>query len=115
MIVLKATQDKILSILQSMAGIVERRHALPTLANVLTRADELQFVEISAAVLLHAPRKQLNPVRSMSYGAFRELTLGESCVGLFRREESARNWQVISDSGPNQGFGCLLGHEMECQ
>jgi DNA polymerase III sliding clamp (beta) subunit (PCNA family) len=37
MIVLKATQDKVLSILQSVAGIVERRHTLPILANVLLR------------------------------------------------------------------------------
>ena len=34
MIVLKATQDKVLSVLQSVAGIVERRHTLPVLANV---------------------------------------------------------------------------------
>lgn len=37
MIVLKATQDKILAALQSVAGIVERRHTLPILANVLIR------------------------------------------------------------------------------
>ncbi len=37
MIVLKATQDKLLSVLQSVAGIVERRHTLPILANVLIR------------------------------------------------------------------------------
>lgn len=37
MIVLKATQDKVLSVLQSVAGIVERRHTLPILANVLIR------------------------------------------------------------------------------
>jgi len=37
MIVLKATQDKILAVLQSVAGIVERRHTLPILANVLIR------------------------------------------------------------------------------
>jgi DNA polymerase-3 subunit beta len=37
MIVLKATQDKVLSVLQSVAGIVERRHTLPILANVLMR------------------------------------------------------------------------------
>jgi len=37
MIVLKATQDKVLSVLQSVAGIVERRHTLPVLANVLIR------------------------------------------------------------------------------
>ncbi len=37
MIVLKATQDKVLSVLQSVSGIVERRHTLPVLANVLIR------------------------------------------------------------------------------
>ena len=37
MIVLKATQDNVLSVLQSVAGIVERRHTLPILANVLIR------------------------------------------------------------------------------
>ena len=37
MIVLKAIQDKVLAALQSVAGIVERRHTLPILANVLIR------------------------------------------------------------------------------
>jgi DNA polymerase III subunit beta len=37
MIVLKATQEKLLSLLQSVCGIVERRHTLPILANVLMR------------------------------------------------------------------------------
>jgi DNA polymerase III subunit beta len=37
MIVLKSTQDKVLAALQSVAGIVERRHTLPILANVLLR------------------------------------------------------------------------------
>ena len=35
MIVLKTTQDKLLAALQSVAGIIERRHTLPVLANVL--------------------------------------------------------------------------------
>ena len=45
MIVLKATQEKVLGVLQSVAGIVERRHTLPILANVLIRktAGQLQF------------------------------------------------------------------------
>ena len=45
MIVLKATQDKVLSALQSVCGIVERRHTLPVLANVLIRktGNALQF------------------------------------------------------------------------
>ena len=37
MIVLKTAQEKLLSALQSVAGIVERRHTLPILANVLLR------------------------------------------------------------------------------
>lgn len=45
MIVLKATQEKLLSVLQSVAGIVEKRHTLPILANVLLRktAGAVQF------------------------------------------------------------------------
>jgi DNA polymerase-3 subunit beta len=45
MIVLKATQDKVLSVFQSVSGIVERRHTLPILANVMLRktGNALQF------------------------------------------------------------------------
>jgi DNA polymerase-3 subunit beta len=43
MIVLKATQDKVLSSLQSVAGIVERRHTLPILANVMIRKTGAQI------------------------------------------------------------------------
>lgn len=45
MIVLKATQDKVLAVLQSVSGIVERRHTLPILANVLLRktGDSVQL------------------------------------------------------------------------
>ena len=45
MIVLKATQEKLLYTLQSVSGIVERRHTLPILANVLIRktGDQLQL------------------------------------------------------------------------
>jgi len=37
MIVLKTTQNKLLTAVQSVAGIIERRHTLPVLANVLIR------------------------------------------------------------------------------
>ena len=40
MIVLKTEQEKFLSALQSVAGIVERRHTLPILANVLLYASQ---------------------------------------------------------------------------
>lgn len=45
MIVLKAPQQKLLEALQSVAGIVERRHTLPILANVLLRKtdDNIEF------------------------------------------------------------------------
>ncbi len=45
MIVLKATQDKVLPLCKSVAGIVERRHTLPILANVLIRktGGQVQF------------------------------------------------------------------------
>ena len=45
MIVMKTTQDKILSVLQAVSGIVERRHTLPILANVLIRktGSQVQF------------------------------------------------------------------------
>ena len=45
MIVLKAPQEKLLASLQAVSGIVERRHTLPILANVLLRKTgrEVEF------------------------------------------------------------------------
>jgi DNA polymerase-3 subunit beta len=43
MIVLKAPQEKLLGALQSVSGIVERRHTLPILANVLLRKNGPQI------------------------------------------------------------------------
>ncbi len=45
MIVLKAPQQKLLDALQSVAGIVERRHTLPILANVLLKktGEDIEF------------------------------------------------------------------------
>jgi len=43
MIVLKAAQAEFLGALQSVAGIVERRHTLPILANVLIRKEGAQI------------------------------------------------------------------------
>ncbi|MFT3954171.1 MAG: DNA polymerase III subunit beta [Piscinibacter sp.] len=50
MIVLKATQEKVLGALQAVAGIVERRHTLPILANVLLRKNGGQ-VELTTSDL----------------------------------------------------------------
>jgi DNA polymerase-3 subunit beta len=43
MIILKAAQEKVLNALQAVAGIVERRHTLPILANVLIRKSGPQI------------------------------------------------------------------------
>ncbi|GAA3987486.1 DNA polymerase III subunit beta [Comamonas faecalis] len=45
MIVLKAPQEKVIAVLQAVSGIVERRHTVPILANVLIRktGNALQF------------------------------------------------------------------------
>jgi DNA polymerase III subunit beta len=43
MIVLKDSQDKVLAALQAVSGIVERRHTLPILANVLVRKQGRQI------------------------------------------------------------------------
>jgi DNA polymerase-3 subunit beta len=50
MIVLKASQDKLLAALQAVSGIVERRHTLPILANVLIRKQGSQ-VELTTSDL----------------------------------------------------------------
>ena len=46
MLMIKATRDAILRPLQTVAGIVERRHTLPILANVLVRkqGDQVSFL-----------------------------------------------------------------------
>ena len=58
MIVLKAAQAQVLEALQSVAGIVERRHTLPILANVLMRknAGVLEFTtsDLEIQVRTHA-------------------------------------------------------------
>lgn len=43
MIILKTKQETLLSALQSVAGIVERRHTLPILSNVLIQKNGAQF------------------------------------------------------------------------
>ena len=58
MIVLKAAQEQILAALQSVSGIVERRHTLPILANVLIRktgpALELVTSDLEIQIRTHA-------------------------------------------------------------
>jgi DNA polymerase-3 subunit beta len=55
MIVLKSTQEKFLQALQSVAGIVERRHTLPILANVLLRKNgaDLELTTSDLEIQVH--------------------------------------------------------------
>ncbi len=54
--IIKAPQHQFLSLLQSVAGIVERRHTLPILANVLFRKkdDQLQVVSSDLEIQIKA-------------------------------------------------------------
>ncbi len=58
MIVFQSTQDKVLAALQSVAGIVERRHTLPVLANVRIRktAGQVQLTtsDLEIQIRTHA-------------------------------------------------------------
>jgi DNA polymerase-3 subunit beta len=58
MIVLKAPQEQLLGALQAVSGIVERRHTLPILANVLLRKNgddiELTTSDLEIQVRTHA-------------------------------------------------------------
>ena len=58
MIVLKTSQDQLLSALQWVAGIVERRHTLPVLANVLLKKEggsiQLTTSDLEIQIRTHA-------------------------------------------------------------
>src|SRR3989344_5813764 len=60
MIVLKAAQEKILAALQSVGGIVERRHTLPILANVLIRKNgpELELITSDLEIQIRTTANQ---------------------------------------------------------
>ena len=68
MIVLKAAQAKLLEAVQSVAGIVERRHTLPILANVLLRknGDSVEFttsdleIQVRTSALLGGDAGQMS-------------------------------------------------------
>lgn len=44
MIVLKAPQEQVLDALQAVSGLVERRHTLPILANILGRGRDVSYL-----------------------------------------------------------------------
>ena len=60
MIILKTAQEQLLSTLQSVAGIVERRHTMPVLANVLLKKEgdtvQLTTNDLEIQIRTHADR-----------------------------------------------------------
>ena len=100
MIVLKTAQEKVLSALQAVAGIVERRHTLPILANVLIRKTgerlELTTSDLEIQVRTHADlggeagnfsttvgaRKLIDILRSMPTDQVVTLTANQSKLTL---------------------------------
>ena len=58
MIILKTAQEQLLSTLQSVAGIVERRHTMPVLANVLLKKEgdtvQLTTSDLEIQIRTHA-------------------------------------------------------------
>ena len=100
MIVLKTAQEKFLSALQAVAGIVERRHTLPILANVLIRKTgeniELTTSDLEIQVRTHAElggdsgnfattvgaRKLIDILRSMPADQVVTLTANQSKLTL---------------------------------
>lgn len=77
MIVLKATQDAVLSILQSVAGIVERRHTLPILASVLSQKTYTTPAAPKASASKAYLSTGLKAVRN------RAMSVVASCVGFY--------------------------------
>lgn len=120
----KTTRETLLKPLQSVAGIIERRHTLPILSNVLiTRADErLSFVatdieiEITAAAAADAggeakaltvgARKLLDILRALPEGAEVTMSLADKRLQL-RSGKSRFQLQTL----PPEDFPRLAGPE----
>lgn len=99
MILLKATQEKVLSVLQSVAGIVERRHTLPILASVMTRTPT--FYEPNSrvsAVVLCAPRKRVHTKPYMCEGMDSSQIETRKIGRCFKRGWE-NCWRLVCDGG----------------
>jgi DNA polymerase III sliding clamp (beta) subunit (PCNA family) len=99
MIILKATQERLLAVLQSVAGVVERRHVLPILAQALIRKSDTANhmpAQVEAPVMLH---DLSNSVRKLNrdQGSSRS----EQGLGLVssrrRRRTGPSCWRQVAD------------------
>jgi TPP-dependent 2-oxoacid decarboxylase len=77
MIVLRATQDKILAILQSVAGIVERRHTLLVLNKVIIHKTGADSTVLKLIASNAYPFAGLQAARNWAISAL------PRCIGFF--------------------------------
>jgi hypothetical protein len=101
MILLKTTQERLLEVLQSVSGIVEKRHTLPVLANVLLdRLGDLSFTEkeLIPAVVLHAPAFSFFVFTTLRVTVFEMRTCFRGSSRR-RRRSGANCWRLIRDGG----------------
>jgi hypothetical protein len=99
MIAIRATQEKVLAVLQSVAGIVERRNTLPTIAvNVIVRIEPtfIEATEIVPSVFLYAPDEPAVEMRSLYKAARYAETPGIDATNR-RRREAASYWRYLAD------------------
>ena len=73
MLLFKGPRDQILAPLQSVSGIVEKRHTLPILSNVLIEKDGERLTLLATDIEIHAreilkTREQLNRIYSERTG-----------------------------------------------
>lgn len=73
MVLVKAKRDEILAPLAAVSGIIERRHTLPILSNVLIdrAADKLSFLatDIEIQITAKSPLAAAPEARSVTVGA----------------------------------------------
>ena len=87
MILVKAKRDELLAPLASVSGIIERRHTLPILSNVLIErnGDALGFlatdieIQIAARSAIEAPADKADVLLAMTHAV-------QSAVQVFGRE-----------------------------
>ena len=77
MLVLKSPQDQVLSVLQAVSGIVERRHTLTVLANVLICKTDISQTASKASGSNSYLSNELTAVRN------RAMSVVPRCVGFF--------------------------------
>jgi DNA polymerase-3 subunit beta len=96
MIVMKTTQEKLLSVLQSVSGIVERRHTLPILANVLIRKTD----GCSSPPATWKSRSAHRPNSAATMGNFTTTIGARKLIDILRTMPADQN--VVLESSQNK-------------